>query len=74
MKPINVLRDHRRKLSLLLHLRKFSMRRVRLCIQKHHLILIKFIESLRILHKEAMTYNLLRRILILLLIKSVRQS
>ena len=41
MKPINVLCDHRRKLPLLLHLRKFSMRRVRLCIQKHHLILIK---------------------------------
>ena len=54
------------------YLRKFSMRRVRLCIQKHHLILIKFIEPLRILHKEAMAYYLLRRILILLLIKSVR--
>ena len=74
MQAVYILRHYRSKPAGFFKLRQFYMCRIRLCIQSHHLLPVKIIKSFRIFHKEAVAYNLLRRILILLMIDTVRTS
>ena len=71
MQAVDILRDHRLQLSGLLQLCELPMRRVRLRVQRQHLILIEAVKLLRLPHKEGVTDNRLRRILILHMIKAI---
>ena len=72
MKPVDILGDHRQKLPGLLKLGQLLMSRIGLCVQEHHLTFIEFIESLGVPHKEAVAYDLFRRVPVLLVIDPVR--
>src|SRR5699024_7117859 len=74
MQAVYILGHYRSQLSRLLQLCQLQMRRIRLRIQYHHLFFIEFVKSLRVLHEEAVAHHLLRRLLLLLMIKSNRTA
>ena len=71
MQAVNILGDHCLQLSGRLHFRELHMRRIGLCIQRQHLILVKLVKLLCLSGQKGMTDDLLGRIFIFLMIQAV---
>ena len=71
MQAVDVLRDDRGQLALLLQLRELVMRAVGLGVQGDHALAVKVVELLRVGLKETMPEHLLGRVFEVLVVKSV---
>ncbi len=71
VQTVDVLRDDGGQLARPLQLRQLAVRRVGLCVQSEHFVLIKTVKFLRLRHKERMTEDGLRRIIIFLIVQTV---
>ena len=72
MEPVDILGHHREQFALALPFGELQMRLVGLCGKAEHLVAVKAVELLGVSHEEGVAEYLLGRIIVLLVIQSVR--